>query len=61
MKNKTARRITGTKIVMNVILSVLFLLPLYWTVVTALKGRQEIYETPPSLFPQKISFDIFIL
>lgn len=60
MKNKTARRITRTKVVINVILSVLFLLPLYWTVVTALKGRQEIYETPPSLFPKKVSFDNFI-
>ena len=36
----------------NSILGLLFILPLYWTIVTSLKGKTEIYATPPSLIPK---------
>ena len=44
----------------NSILAIIFFLPLYWTIVTSLKGRTEIYATPPSLFPQHPTFENYI-
>lgn len=35
----------------NTILSILFMLPLYWAAVTSLKGKGEIYRVPPTLIP----------
>ena len=34
------------------ILSIVFILPIYWTIVTSLKGKSEIYAAPPTLVPQ---------
>ncbi len=34
------------------ILSIIFILPIYWTVVTSLKEKTEIYAVPPTLFPK---------
>lgn len=44
----------------NTILAIIFFLPLYWTIITSLKGRTEIYATPPSLFPQHPTFENYI-
>ncbi len=45
--------------------ALLFLLPLYWTLVTSLKGKTEIYGTPPTLIPKSPTlenyFTIFTL
>ncbi|XCP86446.1 carbohydrate ABC transporter permease [Roseburia hominis] len=44
----------------NAVLGVVFILPLYWTIVTSLKDRTEIYGTPPSLFPKKPTLSNYI-
>ena len=47
------------RIVTNSILAIIMLLPIYWTLITSLKGKQEIYEQPPSFFPKAVSLDNF--
>lgn len=44
----------------NSILGLLFILPLYWTVVTSLKGKTEIYGTPPTLIPKAPTLENYI-
>ncbi len=50
---------------LNLAVSLVFLLPLYWTFVTSLKGKTEIYGTPPTLIPKSPTlenyFTIFTL
>lgn len=49
---------TKKEILMNVIgivLTAIFLFPLYWMVVTSLKSPTEIFATPPTLWPKEIS------
>lgn len=41
----------------NIVLSLFFMLPLYWTAVTSLKGKEEIYQVPPSLVPHALSLE----
>ena len=45
------------KLPINIIVSIIFFLPLYWTIVTSLKDKKEIYTVPPSFFPRNISFE----
>lgn len=47
------------KIITNIMLSLFMLLPLYWTFITALKDKKEIYVQPPSLFPDNPVFENF--
>lgn len=47
------------RIVTNSIFAIIMLLPIYWTLITSLKGKQEIYEQPPSFFPKAVSLDNF--
>lgn len=47
------------KIIANSILALIMLMPLYWTFITALKGKMEIYEQPPSFFPKVVSWENF--
>jgi multiple sugar transport system permease protein len=42
-----------------IILCILFLFPIYWLVVTSLKTEGDIFKTPPTLFPLKISFHTY--
>ncbi|WP_026929723.1 carbohydrate ABC transporter permease [Glycomyces tenuis] len=42
-----------------VALSLLFLLPIYWMVVSALKTNEELAQFPPTLFPQSWEFGNF--
>ena len=44
----------------NCVLGLLFFLPLYWTIVTSLKGKTEIYGTPPTLIPQAPTLENYI-
>lgn len=55
MKNKITK-----KTWINTVVAIVFFLPLYWTVVTSLKGKNEIYQTPPSLFPASPTFENYI-
>lgn len=53
------RKITGKKNIGMSIISVLImgvlLFPLYWIIVTSLKTEQEIFQVPPTLFPQVLN------
>lgn len=45
---------------MNTALAVIFFLPLYWTIVTSLKDKTEIYGTPPTLIPKHLTLANYI-
>ena len=47
------------RIVTNGILGLIMLLPLYWTFITSVKGKEEIYRQPPELFPRKVSWESY--
>lgn len=48
------------KTCINTVLALVFLMPLYWTLVTSLKDKSEIYETPPTFFPNNLTFQNYI-
>ena len=41
--------------VVAIVFLILFLLPLYWTLVTSLKTETEIFRIPPTLWPQTLN------
>lgn len=41
----------------NIVVGLVFLLPLYWTIISSLKNKAEIYLYPPSLLPQAATFE----
>ncbi|GCE51133.1 multiple sugar transport system permease protein [Thermosporothrix hazakensis] len=43
-----------------VVMSVLFLIPLYWMVATALKSNEEMSVTPPTFIPQSWLWENFV-
>lgn len=43
------------KIAANIILALIILLPMYWTFITSVKGKSDIYSQPPKLFPKHFS------
>lgn len=47
-----------SRLVMLAIL-ILFSLPMYWMVISALKGPEELAQVPPTLFPQEFHWDNF--
>lgn len=44
------------KIIANTILSLIILMPLYWTFITSIKGKNEIYQQPPKLLPKGLNW-----
>jgi multiple sugar transport system permease protein len=48
-----------SRIVLLVVLA-LFLLPLYWMLISALKSGEELAQFPPTLWPQELHFRNFI-
>ncbi|MFC0674644.1 carbohydrate ABC transporter permease [Brachybacterium hainanense] len=46
--------------IVMIALSVLFLLPLYWMVISALKSDEELAKFPPTLWPQAAEFGNFV-
>lgn len=40
--------------------TLLMIFPLYWVVISSLKGTAELFRTPPSLFPLKIDWSAYI-
>jgi multiple sugar transport system permease protein len=47
-----------SRLVMLLIL-ILFSLPMYWMIISALKGPEELAMVPPTLFPQEFHWDNF--
>jgi len=43
-----------------ILLAILFLFPLYWMIVSALKSPSEIFSIPPRWVPQHLSFENYI-
>ena len=43
-----------------IVLSILFLVPLYWMIISALKTNQELVQYPPTLFPKTLQFSNFV-
>lgn len=57
------KKSTVRKIVMNcvaIIISILFLFPLYWLLASSLKNDSEIFRNPPTLYPHEIYLDGYI-
>jgi len=57
------RRIIAEKIVPRIILimiSLLFIMPFYWMIITSLKGVQELRAMPPTLFPKEFHFEHYV-
>lgn len=50
---------TTTARVVMIALSVLFMLPIYWMIVSSLKTNEELAKFPPTLFPQSWEFGNF--
>ena len=55
MKKKTFH--INPKIIINVVVALLFISPLYWTFITSIKEKAEVYGTPPTLFPKSFSLE----
>lgn len=53
-------RQTTKKTWANIILSILFMLPLYWAAATSLKGKGKIYQMPPTLVPHIPSLENYV-
>lgn len=54
------KKISGLKngmlCIFSVLLFCILLFPLYWMIVTSLKAEKEIFQIPPTLFPQIVQF-----
>lgn len=51
---------TLTARIVMIILSILFLMPLYWMIVSALKSNEELAKFPPTLWPHAPEFSNFV-
>lgn len=52
----------GSRIGTHVVLlagAVTFILPFYWMLITAVKGPQELFQTPPTWFPREFVWENF--
>lgn len=66
-KGKRISAVSGKRIlekvlvrVFLILMSLIFLLPFYWMVVTALKSNTELALTPPTVIPQNWAWDNFV-
>ncbi|MFA9380588.1 MAG: carbohydrate ABC transporter permease [Acetanaerobacterium sp.] len=44
----------------TIAISVFFLFPLFWIIASSLKSDVEIFQIPPTLFPQKVTFEAYM-
>ncbi len=44
-----------------IVLTICFLFPIYWLIVTSLKSESEIFRSPPTLFPTALHFENYIV
>ena len=45
--------------IIGMVVFVIFIFPLYWMIVTALKTQVEIFQIPTPLWPKDLTFDSF--
>ena len=50
-----SRRANAARSILAIFILILFLLPLYWTLVTSLKTEPEIFVNPPTLWPETLN------
>jgi multiple sugar transport system permease protein len=59
-RRRTRRRVlVAVRLALAVLLTVLFLFPVYWTFSTALKTPEEIFSIPPVWYPHRPALDNF--
>ena len=46
--------------IVPIILVIIFLIPIIWTILSSFKTMGELYSFPPTLFPQKFSFNGYL-
>ena len=54
MKSKKELQRQALSFAIGLLVFVIFLFPLYWMLVTALKSQVEIFEIPTPLWPRKL-------
>ena len=57
MKKETKNKII--LLIIGAIVFVIFIFPLYWMLVTALKSQVEIFQIPTPLWPKELTFEAF--
>ncbi|BBF45267.1 putative sugar ABC transporter, permease component [Lachnospiraceae bacterium KM106-2] len=57
MKKATKKKIG--LVIIGAIIFIIFMFPLYWMLVTALKTQVEIFQIPTPLWPKNLTFDAF--
>lgn len=43
-----------------IVLTVIFLFPIYWMITTSIKPMQDVFASPPMIIPENIRFDAYI-
>ena len=56
---KKAKKSNLKLFIIGGIVFILFIFPLYWMVVTALKTQVEIFQVPTPLWPKNLTFEAF--
>ena len=56
---KKQKKGQAVSFIVGLIIFIIFIFPLYWMVVTALKTQVEIFEIPTPLWPRNLTFDAF--
>lgn len=57
--NKKERRSNIKFFIIGLIVFAIFIFPLYWMIITALKTQVEIFSIPTPLWPKELTFDAF--
>jgi len=56
---KREKRETYTRFTIGLVLTVIYLIPLYWMVTTSVKPVEQIFQKPPVLFPSEFQIDSY--
>ena len=59
-RRRRARRAYAVWLVKSVLLTVLFLFPVYWTFIVSLKTPEEMFHFPPVWWPAELQFGNFV-
>jgi multiple sugar transport system permease protein len=60
MKKLSSKQKSILTTVSAILICMVFLFPLYWLLVTSLKTEVNIFKSPPSLFPETVSFKAYL-
>ncbi|MEI3599245.1 MULTISPECIES: carbohydrate ABC transporter permease [unclassified Oceanobacillus] len=54
-----SKRKEWTLNIIGIVIVLLFLFPVFWMIITAFKSQAEIFQSPPTFWPQEFQFDSF--